>query len=267
MKTLDSILDIETEFVDDRMIQVLNDIRIETNFKMNTIRVFNRNVLVKTFSSDVKINDFMSFLRRKTRGNFRRNKLVFVILRKILKNIEDKMRINLLLVFVLLFCFCGTQAQKVELVHVKGCQSIGVRYGMGTKNKYDVGLTYTYVFNQSTSFLVEIDHEEASFGYSDFVNDILVSPGIEYNVWNPTKWLYWHVDGGASLGYDSWSCDLVNDKTSGFVYGANVGTGLEFIPWAFLSFNLKAQQFLLFGNDDQYLKPNFSLGIKYNFHF
>lgn len=72
MKTLDSILDIETEFVDDRMIQVLNDIRIETNFKMNTIRVFNRNVLVKTFSSDVKINDFMSFLRKKIRRKTRR---------------------------------------------------------------------------------------------------------------------------------------------------------------------------------------------------
>lgn len=176
------------------------------------------------------------------------------------------MRFKFLLVFVLI-CFCGAQAQNGALVHVKGCQSIGVRYGMGTKNKYDVGLTYTYVFNQKSSLLVEIDHEEATFDQSDFVNDILVSPGIEYNLWNPAKWIYWHMDGGLSLGCDTWSCDIVNENTSGFVYGANLGTGIEILPWSFLSLNLKAQQFLLFGNNDQYLKPNFSIGLRYNFHF
>jgi hypothetical protein len=72
MKTLDSLLDVETEFVDDLMIQVLNGIRIETNFKMNTIRVFNCDGSVKTFSADIKTNDFMSFLRKQTRRNTRR---------------------------------------------------------------------------------------------------------------------------------------------------------------------------------------------------
>jgi len=185
-----------------------------------------------------------------------------------------KMRTKIILVFAF-FCFCdcfcgfsqAQKAQKSTLVHVKGCQSLGIHGGVGTKNKYDVGLTYNYVFDKKISLLVELDHEEATFGYSDFVNVLLLSPGIEYNIWNPAKWLYWHIDGGASIGYDKWTADIVNDEVKGFVYGANVGTGFEFLPCSNFSINLKTQQFLLFGNDDNYLKPNFTLGFKYNFHF
>ena len=39
---------------------------------------------------------------------------------------------------------------------------------------------------------------------------------------------------------------------------------LEAYPWHFLSVMIKARQFLLFGKGMNYLKPDFSLGIKYN---
>lgn len=177
-----------------------------------------------------------------------------------------KKRTKFALLFLLGSLVGNAQEGRTQLVHVSGCQSAGIRYGKGTKNKYDVGLTYAYVFNQKMSLLVELDHEEAEFGHSEFTNYLLLSPGVEYNLWNPAKWVYWHASGGASVGYDQWEAPIVDDETAGFVYGANVGTGFEFLPWSCLSVVVKAQQFLLFGNDDQYLKPNFSVGLRYNFH-
>lgn len=155
---------------------------------------------------------------------------------------------------------------EMELVHVKGCQSVGLRYGHGTKNKMDLGLTYMYVFNPKTQLVVELDHERATFGHSDFVNYALLSPGVEFNLKNPCKWFYWNWGVGASVGYDKWAAPIVDDERGGMVFGANVGTGVEFLPWTSVGFTVKAQQFFLFGNDYTYLKPNFSAGVRYNFH-
>ena len=97
----------------------------------------------------------------------------------------------------LMFCISGmaepiNQYEAVTLSHVKGCQSVGIRAGHGTKNIIDFGLTYAYCFNTRMSLLVELDHERASFGHTDFKNVILVSPGFEHNLINSTKWFYWH---------------------------------------------------------------------------
>ena len=80
------------------------------------------------------------------------------------------------------------QKSEAQLTHIKGMQSVGARFGIGVKNEYAMGLTYTYSINQKTNLIVELDREIATFGNSDFTNDILFSPGIEYSVWNPVKW-------------------------------------------------------------------------------
>lgn len=157
-------------------------------------------------------------------------------------------------------------AQAQELTHVKGIHAIGLRGGIGTKNKYDIGLTYHYHFNPKIALSVEMDHEAAKFGYSDFCNIILVSPGVDYSPLNPGGWSYFTLNLAASVGYDVWTCDYVNERKAGFVFGANAGIAWEAFPCSFLSLVLKAQEFFLFGNDDQYLKPLFTLGIRYNFH-
>ena len=178
------------------------------------------------------------------------------------------MRKKLLLCAALLAATTLTWAGKAHLTHIKGNQAAGVRYGVGTKNKYDVGITYSYCFGNQYTFTSEVDHEEAVFGYSDFTNSILVSPCLEFESWQPAKWLYLEGGGGPAVGYDKWSCNLpgVNDSEEGIVYGAQIGIGLEFYPTSSVSILLKGQQYLLFGNDDQYLKPNFSIGLRYNFH-
>ena len=107
----------------------------------------------------------------------------------------------------------------------------------------------------------------STFGNSDFTNDILFSPGIEYSVWNPVKWFYLQIALQGCIGHDTWKCDIVNDKVSGIVYGATAGATFEFFPVPYLSIVAKAQEYLIFGNNDQYIKPNFSLGLRYNFHF
>ena len=148
---------------------------------------------------------------------------------------------------------------------MKGINSLGVRGGIGTKNLFAVGFTYNYHFNSKISLSVEVDHERAKFGGSDFVGVVLLSPGVEYAVWSPLTWFYLNLSLAGSVGYDVWRNDLVNGEVKGIVGGVNAGAGVEFVPWHFLSFTLRAQQYLLFGNDDQYLKPLFTAGVKYNF--
>lgn len=169
----------------------------------------------------------------------------------------------LLLLAEMLPFYC-LQAQ--ELTHVKGIHAIGVRGGIGTKNKYDVGLTYNYHFNSNMALCVEVDHEKAQFGHSEFTNILLLSPGVDYSPFNPWNWSYLTINLSASVGYDRWTCLEIHEKKSGIVYGANTGISWEVIPWHFLSFVIKAQEYILFGNNDQYLKPLFTLGIRYNFH-
>lgn len=153
-----------------------------------------------------------------------------------------------------------------SLDHIKGSQSVGVRGGVGTKNKFDVGLTYTFSFNNRFSLTMELDHEEAQFGESKFSNVILVAPGVDFNVWNPTKWFYLSLSAGGALGCDVWKCDDLATKQKGFVAGPQAGVGFEFLPVSFISILAKAQQAALFGNESHYFKPNFSLGVRYNFH-
>jgi hypothetical protein len=176
------------------------------------------------------------------------------------------MKIRILAITLMLAAVTATSAKRPTLIHVKGMQSVGIRGGIGTKNKYDVGLTYNYSFDQKYTLISELDHEEATFGYSDFTNVFLYSVGADYAVWQPTNWCYLNLGLGACVGYDKWHADIVDDTQEGWVYGAQAGMNVEVFPWPFLSFDLKAQQYLLFGNKDQYLKPNFSIGIRYNFH-
>lgn len=171
-----------------------------------------------------------------------------------------------LLSLIIVAFFVSVYSQSAELTHVKGVHAVGVRGGIGTKSDYDVGVTYSYYFNSKTALLLEADYERAKFGMSDFSGVVLVSPGVVYSVWNPAVWFYMNLSVGASVGYDNWRCDIVDEEVSGMVYGANVGYSLEFFPSSRISCLLKAQQYLLFGNDDQYLKPLFSVGVRYNFH-
>ncbi len=178
-----------------------------------------------------------------------------------------KNRTNLLVYLLLLagsFMFSSLQAQ--DLTHVKGIHTIGLRGGIGTKNKCDFGLTYNYHFNPKIALSVEADHEMATFGHSDFTNIILVSPGVDYSPVNPWGWSYITLNLAANIGCDKWECKDLNLEKKGFVYGANAGFCWEVFPWSFLSFALKAQEYIVFGNDDQYLKPLFTLGVRYNFH-
>lgn len=171
-----------------------------------------------------------------------------------------------LLSLIIVAFFVSVYSQSAELTHVKGVHAVGVRGGIGTKSDYDVGVTYSYYFNSKTALLLEADYERAKFGMSDFSGVVLVSPGVVYSVWNPAVWFYMNLSVGASVGYDNWRCDIVDEEVSGMVYGANVGYSLEFFPSSRISCLIKAQQYLLFGNDDQYLKPLFSVGVRYNFH-
>lgn len=167
-----------------------------------------------------------------------------------------------------LFCF-GEEINQYELIslsHVKGYQSVGLRAGHGTKNRLDIGLTYAYCFNERFSLLVELDREWAVFGNSEFTNLFLISPGLEHNLMNPAKWFYWHWGIGAAVGKDRWDNMVISRRVEGWVFGAQLGTGVEFIPWKRFSLVLKGQQYVLFGNNDNYFKPNISLALRFNFH-
>lgn len=183
-----------------------------------------------------------------------------------------KLFVSVSLLHVCLFGF-GEEINQYELEdlsHVKGCQSIGLRAGKGTKNLYDVGMTYAYCFNNKLSLLIEVDHErweKRPNAVTKQTTVISVSPGIEHNILNPTKWFYWHWGLGAVLGYDKWTTVTLNNKEDkAFCYGAQVGTGVEFIPWTKCSFVVKGQQYVLFSSVMNYLKPNLSIAARFNFH-
>jgi hypothetical protein len=174
------------------------------------------------------------------------------------------MKIKLLLAITLLLATIATgETQEQEHVLTKGMQTIGIRYGVGTKNRYDIGLTYSYSLGNKYTLICELDHEEATFGNSDFTNVFLLSPSIDIKLWEPQKWLTYYVGGGPAIGYDKWESDIVNDKESGIAIGAQAGMNFEIHPWKKISLVAKAQQYIIYSNSDCYLKPNFSLGIKY----
>ena len=67
-----------------------------------------------------------------------------------------------------------------------------------------------------------------------------------------------------NIGYDHWDCKIMDWKEKHIIGGANAGLGFELYPWHFLSFVLKAREFMLYGKGMNYLKPDFSLGVKVN---
>ena len=161
---------------------------------------------------------------------------------------------------VLLFFSISASAQ---LIHTKGQMGAGFRGGVGF-NGYNLGLMYNYHFNNNVALLVELDREKAEFQFSDFTNTILLGTGANIKVWNPTLWLFMHGSVAGNIGYDKWDCNVLDWKHENIVYGANAGFDLEAYPWHFLSVVLKARQWVLFGGGDSYAKPDFSLGVKYN---
>lgn len=185
-----------------------------------------------------------------------------------------KMFLCLSMLWASLFCF-GEEINKHELIslsHVKGFQSVGIRGGHGTKNLFDVGATYTYCFNNRLALLVEVDHERwrskqwKNHVNTDFVNVIMLSPGVEHIIINPIPWFYWHWGIGAAIGYDKWSSPSLDIKEAAFCYGAQVGTGVEFMIGSRWSIVVKGQQYILFSKVQNYLKPNFSVAARFNFH-
>lgn len=171
----------------------------------------------------------------------------------------------LITLMIALFSLSSVYAEheKISILHTKGQQAVGARFGKGTKNKFDVGLEYELCFNQRTALLCQIDMERATFGNSDFSNQFLFGGGVEIMCFHPATWMFIDIDLMGNVGYDKWTCEALDAEKSGIVGGANVGTTFEFYPTQKLAIVLGAQQYLLFGNGDSYLKPNFSLGLRY----
>lgn len=153
--------------------------------------------------------------------------------------------------------------EKISLLHTKGQQAVGLRYGKGTKNKFDLGAEYELCFNQRSALLCQADFEKASFGNSDFTNQFLIGAGLEIMCFHPVKWMFIDIDLMGNVGYDKWECEALDAKKSGVIGGANIGTAIEFYPIEKISIVLGGQQYLLFGNGTNYLKPNFYVGIRY----
>ena len=153
--------------------------------------------------------------------------------------------------------------EESSLLHTKGHQSLGARYGKGTKNRFDIGLEYQRCFSPRTGLLCQLDMEKASFGNSEFTNQFLLGAGLEIMCFHPTSWMFIDLNLIGNVGYDSWSCEILDAKKSGIVGGANIGGAIELYPTNKVSVIIGGQQYLLFGNGTNYLKPNFYLGIRY----
>lgn len=167
-------------------------------------------------------------------------------------------RIVIALMFII-----SSVATSAQLVHTKGQMGAGLRGGIGY-NGYNLGAMYNYQFNNDVAMLIELDREKAEFDYSHFTNTVLLGAGANLKLWNPALWLFMHGSVSGNVGYDIWDCKVVEWTHENIVYGANIGLDFEAYPWHFLSVVLKARQWVLFGEGDSYAKPDFSLGVKYN---
>jgi len=178
-----------------------------------------------------------------------------------------KLRLTAIVFISLFFCLSSfSQGRNRHAIrHARGFNQIGLRAGIGTENKIAYGLSYNYHFNTNTSLSVELDREEAVFGYTDFTNQILIAPGVDYAFWQPSNFLYFHAGISACVGMDSWKSQLVSESTDILIYGVNVGLNSEVYIGSYLSAVIKAQQYFLTGDGYSYLKPNFSLSLRYNF--
>lgn len=171
--------------------------------------------------------------------------------------------------YVILFALiCAVGCCNAQLIHTKGKMGLGFRGGVSSRvayhHGYNLGLFYNYYTSNQFSVLVEVDREKAEFEYSKFTNQFLVGVGCEYAVWKPTKWLYMNLNLCGNIGFDEWDCKVMDWKQRNVIGGANGGFALEAYPCHFLSIVAKARQFVLFGKGMNYLKPDFSLGIKVN---
>ncbi len=153
--------------------------------------------------------------------------------------------------------------EKISLLHTQGQKAVGIRYGKGTKNKFDLGLEYERCFNPRLALLCQLDMERATFGNSEFSNQFLLGTGVEFVCFHPTTWLFIDLNLMGNLGYDKWTCDALDAEKAGIVGGANIGGYLELYPTKRIAIVLGGQEFLLFGNDTNYLKPNFYVGVRY----
>lgn len=153
--------------------------------------------------------------------------------------------------------------EKVSLLHTGGHQSMGVRYGKGTKNKFDIGMEYQRCFSQRTGLICQLDMERAVFGNSEFSNQFLLGAGLEVMCFHPQTWMFVDIDLMGNVGYDKWTCEALEAEKSGIVGGTNIGGKMEIYPGKRVCIVLGGQQYLLFGNGTNYLKPNFYIGLRY----
>lgn len=149
------------------------------------------------------------------------------------------------------------------LLHIKGQQSAGARFGKGTKNKFDIGLEYERCFTNKIGLICQLDMEKATFGNSEFSNQFLMGTGIELVCFHPAIWMFIDLNLMGNVGYDKWTCEELEAEKSGIVGGSNIGASMEIHPTQKFAIVAGAQEYLLFGNDTHYLKPNFYLGVRY----
>lgn len=152
-----------------------------------------------------------------------------------------------------------------QLVHTKGQMGVGARYGIGYKG-WDLGLLYKYQITDKLGLIAELDREDAEFDYSD-CEALLLGVGCDYMLWNPTLWLFFHASACGNIGHDGWDCNVINWKHDAMVYGGSVGVDAEMFPikkLTNLSFIIKVRQWILASDGDVYAKPDYSLGVKWN---
>ncbi|MBQ6561301.1 MAG: conjugal transfer protein TraO [Paludibacteraceae bacterium] len=166
------------------------------------------------------------------------------------------------MIFLALFCAIG--CCNAQLIHTKGQMGLGFRWGKAYKNDYNIGLFYNLYTSEKLGLLIELDREKAEFEFSKFTNQFLLGVGCEVAVWHPSPKFYINLDLAGNIGYDQWDCTVMDWQEKHIVGGANAGVGFELYPWHFLSFVLKAREFMIYGKGMNYLKPDYSLGVKVN---
>lgn len=180
---------------------------------------------------------------------------------------------RLYVIMVALVCAIG--CCNAQLVHTKGKMGAGLRGGIGTHNCYNFGLFYHYYISDKIGVYLEVDHEKSFVEQHyvkevhkeddiDFTNQFMIGVGCEYVVYRPTKWLLMELSLAGNIGRDHWDSNINHWDEKHLVGGLNGGFGLEAYPWQRVSFMVKARQFVLFGKGMNYLKPDFSLGVKVN---
>ncbi|MCQ2190967.1 MAG: hypothetical protein MJY63_04970 [Paludibacteraceae bacterium] len=165
---------------------------------------------------------------------------------------------------ILLTLFCVVGCCDAQLIHTKGQMGAGLRWGVGTRNDYNVGMFYNLYRNEKLALLVELDREKSEFWASYFTNQFLLGAGCEVAVLKPCTWFYMNLDVCGNIGFDQWECKFMDWTEKHVVGGVNGGLAFEFYPWHFLSFVIKSREFLIYGKGMNYLKPDFSVGVKVN---